>query len=421
MKISDQSFLKTPFQKHIATLFSGTIIAQAINVLGALILAKLYAPELYGTYSSFLSFVSILTVINSLKLEYIIITDKSLDRSKNITEGLVFIVLFICLLHLGFFWISRDYFEAHGFIFLILVASSITSFFLSNSKILESFATRTAEFKTIATARVFTSIAVISLQLLLFGYASNGLIYGYGIAMFLVFLFYAIRLKKDLKRPDFPLFKTTIKSHKNILRFAFPSGLVNVFAINIMPILLLTYFSPADTGVFALSLKIVSVPLFIITSSVSQVYFQKASNYFNTTKEKLYTLTRSVARTNFFIMLGILILINTIGIYFLELLFDKNWDHLREYIRLLSILVLGQVTFSPISSLIVIINKMKIGLIFNLFLVCINLLAIYIGYQIQDILYTVRILSIGGGLGYILLLLYFLNHLKKNKNAKNSI
>lgn len=417
MNFSLQTLLKTPFQKHIATLFSGTVLAQAINVLGALLLAKLYAPERYGTYSSFLSFVSILTVFNSLKLEYIIITEKSLERGKNIGDALVFIILLMSVVSMGIFGLTKEFFSDRGILFLVLVGSSVTSFFLSNSKVLESLATRTSAFKTIATARVLTAILVVSIQFLLFYYTPYGLLYGYGIAMILLFIFYAVRLKSRFKLPHIAQFKTTLKAHKNIVRYAYPSGLVNVVAINGMPILLLAYFSAVDAGVYALSLKVVSVPLFIISSSVSQVYFQKASSYFNTEKAKIYSLTLRVARSNFIIMLVILGILNTLGIYLLELVLDDSWKNVRSYMLCLSFLVLGQVSFSPISSLIVIINKMHLGLMFNVYLVAVNLVAVYIGYQAEDIFYTISILSIASGLGYMLLLLYFLNHLKKRKNA----
>ena len=416
MKLNFKHFFLTSFQKNIATLFSGTIIAQTINVIGALFLAKMYAPELYGAYSVFLSFIGILTIINSLKLEYIVITDTSDIKSVNTLNTILIIIIFISISHLLLFNLFRAFFLEHGIIYIILLFSSIVSLLLSNVKLLESYATRVLWFKKIANARVIMAVCTVLFQFILFYFSENGLIYGYASAALITFLFYLLILKKNIKIPDYQLLKKTLKNHKNILRFAFPSGLINAIANYILPILILSYFTAAASGVYALSLKIVSVPLFVISSSVSQVYFQKASDFFNHSKHKLYDFTKKVAVTNILIMLAILLIINTLGIYLLDLFFDKSWNNLSTYILILSFFVMGQAAFSPISSLIVIVNKMHIGLFFNITLAFINLIAIYIGYTFNNIIYTVLIFSIVGGLSYFILLIYFLSLLKTYKN-----
>ena len=416
MKLNFKHFFLTSFQKNIATLFSGTIIAQIINVLGALLLAKIYASDLYGSYSVFLSFVSILTVVNSLKLEYTIITDKSEKKNINMVNALLVIILLMSIFHLIIFSLFSSFFLKNGIVYSILILSVLAALFISNSKMFEFYATRKSLFKTIANARVIMAASTITLQLTLFFFSENGLIYGYICSMVITLLFYVTVSKKIIRLPNFNLFKNTVADHKNILRFAFPSGLINAIGVNIMPILMISFFSASVSGVYSLSLKVVSVPLFIISSSVSQVYFQKASDFFNHSKNKLYDLTKKMAYTNILIMLIILVVINTLGIYLLDLFFDKSWENLRLYTMILSFFVLGQIAFSPISSIIVITNKMHIGLIFNCSLVLINIIAIYIGSLYNNIMYTVLILSIFGGLGYLVLLFYFLSLLKTYKN-----
>ncbi len=416
MKIKLKSFLKIPFYKDIATLFSGTVIAQIISVIGALFLAKIYAPEMYGYYSVFLSFVGILTIINSLKFEYIVITEKSEKKSINTVNSLVLIILLISIIHFAFFNVFQSYFYKKGIVLSLLIFSTITAAFLSNTKVFESFNTRKSLFKSIATGRVIMAIGTVLFQLLFFYYSSKGLIYGYLTAVIITFLFFLYSLKKIIKFPNLNLFKKTVNSHINIFKFAFPSGLINGIALHVMPILMLSFFTASSSGIYALGLKIVSVPLFIISSSVSQVYFQKSSNYFNHSKQKLYNLTKKIVISNISIMLVILILINTIGVFLLNLIFDNTWHNLSEYILILSIFVLCKSCFSPISSIIVVTNKMHIGLIFNISLVIVNFISIYIGNLYDNLIYTVLILSIVGGLGYVILLFYFLSLLKSYRN-----
>ena len=107
------------------------------------------------------------------------------------------------------------------------------------------------------------------MQLVLFHFIKAGLIYGFIGSTFIVFLFYLIVSKKIFSLPNLEQFKASVKKHKNILKFGFPSGLINGIAINSMPILMLSFFTASTAGVYALSLKIVSLRLFIISASLS--------------------------------------------------------------------------------------------------------------------------------------------------------
>ena len=414
MKFSNLQF--SSFNKNIVTLFKGTVIAQIISVIGVLFLANIYSSELYGYYNVFLSFVGILSIINSLKFEYIIVTEISDRKSINTINSLILIILLISIFHLAFFSIFKSYFSKKDIAFGILIFSIVSSFFLSNYKLLESFSTRKSLFKIISNARIIMAISTVLLQFILFYLTKNGLIYGYTISIVITFLFYFYKFKKIYQFPKLNLFKKTILSHINIIQFAFPSSLINGIAMYIMPILMLSYFSASTSGVYALSLKIVSIPLFLISSSVSQVYFQKASEHYNNAKNKLFRLTKNIVIINILVMITSLLLINTLGLYFLNLFFDQNWNNLSAFIIILSFFTLCQSAFAPISSIIVITNKMHIGLIFNISLVLINFIAIYFGTIYNNILLTVIILSTIGGLGYIFLLFYFLNLLKTYTN-----
>lgn len=398
-------------------MFKGTVIAQIIGAIGSLFLAKLYAPELYGYYSVFISITGILSIFNSFKLEYILITEKSNKRSFNLVNTLLLIISIASILHIILLGFSKEFIINKGITTTILVLSIITAFFTSNTKVLESLATRKSFFKIIANAKILTTSCTIFFQLLLFyNLKDNGLLYGYLASTIIVFLYFLFTTQNKSRFPNLQLAKTTIQSHLNILKFGFPSGLINTIALNIMPVFMLSYFSSSTAGVYALSLKIVSIPMLVISASVSQVYFQKASRIYNYDKTKLFDFTKKIVFSNIIIIIIILILINTIGIYLLTILFDTDWVNLRYYIFLLSFLILGKISFSPISFIIVICNKMHIGLIFNTILLSINIISIYIGSLYNDIILTIKILSFIGGGSYFVLLIYFLSLLKSYKN-----
>ena len=179
-----------------------------------------------------------------------------------------------------------------------------------------------------------------------------------------------------------------------------------------MPILILTFFGAKEAGVYFFSLKILGTPLFLISSSIANVFFQKSSELLKENKTELFKLTKKIVRINLLVILACLVLINTLGISILESVFDGKWNNLRSYSLILSILILARSAFNPISNLIVVLGKNFQSLIFNIYLFIINLIAIYFGYLYNDIAIAIFILAIFGGAGYLLLLAYFLNHLK---------
>ena len=55
------------FYKHMAWMFSGSMLAQVIGLLAAPVLGRLYLPEDFGVYQLFLSLFSILAILGTAK------------------------------------------------------------------------------------------------------------------------------------------------------------------------------------------------------------------------------------------------------------------------------------------------------------------------------------------------------------------
>ena len=152
-----------------------------------------------------------------------------------------------------------------------------------------------------------------------------------------------------------------------------------------------------------------------MSTTITQVYYQKATVIFQNEKEKLFDFTKKIVFWNVVIILLILVIINTIGIKFLELFFGKSWENLGMFTLILSILILSKAAFNPISDIITILNINHINLIFNIHLLIINLLSFYLGYMLNSITLGILFVSVFGGLSYIFLLNFCLKKLKKFK------
>ena len=112
-------------------------------------------------------------------------------------------------------------------------------------------------------------------------------------------------------------------------------------------------------------------------------------------------------------MFAILLLINLVGIHLLTYFFGENWSEMNSFILLLSFLILARSTFNPISAIVEVTNKNHIDLIFNTYLLIINLVGFYVGFIYNDLIYMIQLISLFGGIGYLAILWYFMNLLKK--------
>ena len=406
------------FVKNILIMFRGTVISQVVAILGSLYLAKLYGTNAYGIFGVFMSITSIFSIVNTLQLEKNIVTAKTISKSKNwyrfLTIGSPLIASFFLLIFYGLY--TADLFENVGntVVFWSFLGSVFVALFIVN----ESFFIYRKKFKLLSNSKVLLTFVNVVLQSILFyKYQFYGLVYGYVISQCIIVIFFYVNNLKYIGFPKQEGIKNDLRVNSTIIKFLLPGNTINALAIHLMPIFIAAFFNKEQAGIYFFVTKLLTAPLFLISSSVSQVYFQKASELYHSKRSDILNMTTKIMKGNLLIMILILALINTIGMYFLEWYLDSEWENIRLFTLILSFLILARTSFNPISSLIIILNKNHVSLWFNIYLFLVNIIAIYIGYTNMDITITIMILSLFGGIGYLVLLLYFLKLLKNLKDV----
>lgn len=401
----------------------GGTFSRVITAVGGILLAKYYGEINFGIYSVFLSYIMILPVLTSLRLDNIMILQKGSTEIKNLFNGIVLIVLALNILVISSLIILKAtdliQFNLPYYVLILCgVGSVLTGWNFSQNYMF----TKYKLFKQISISFVLASIISVLFQTVFYfaDWTTNGLIYGWMIGLFASFIYNARVSKSRIKKVDVPLFKQSVKDNIKIVQYTYPSDSLNVIANNIMPILILLYFSESDVGVYAMAFKILSMPLILLATSVSRVYFQKAVSLFGIDNKALQKLTHKVIFYNVGLIFLFVILMNTIGIYLFEVFFEGSWEGLRAYILALSFWILARSAMNPISDLIVVLKKNQYALIFNIYLLLANFIGIYFGVIYEDFLYCVWIFSILSGIGYLILLFIILYNLRKNVNIQQS-
>lgn len=398
-------------------MLAGNTISKVILTIGGLVLAKFYGPENYGVYSVFLSYIVILPALSNLQLDNVLMLQKGSKEVRNIFSGTLLVIFLLTSIIVSVVCFLKIFnlirLDLPIFVMVLCgIGGILTGWNLSQNALF----TKYKLFKQISFAFILASFISVSFQSLFYlsGFKENGLIYGWLAGLIASFL-YNLRVSRDRwQKVDFKKFRENVSQHINIVKYSYTSVTVNTVANNILPILVISYFGKLEVGVYAMAMKVLSTPLMLMASSITKVYFQKSVTLFHHDRKGLQNLTLRVSALSFIVILVFVLLANTIGIYILEMIFSGNeWVGLRKYLLILSIWILARSAINPIASIVVVINKNQYSLIFNVYLLIVNLIAIYIGIRYQRFEYCLYIFSIFSSLGYFIQLIAVFIDLKK--------
>ena len=386
--MATQQKKKRGFASDVLTLVGGTAFAQIITLLASPILTRLYGPEDFGVWALFLSITGIIGVIACLRYELSIMLSESDEEAINLFALSVSIVVLISLITIPCIYLFKDQ--------IVLALNSplmadyiwfIPPFVLINGVFLalNYWNSRTKHFKRLSFARISSSLTATGTQLVA---GFQGLASGFGlIAGSIVGSFIStFVLGGQIWRDENKLFKMHIK-FKDMLgglkRYKkFPlidswSALLNTTSWQLPAFMLAFFFSPAIVGFYSLGFRLLQMPMNLIGSSISQVFFQRAS--VAKTEKTLDILAENVFRLLVVIGMFPILTVTIVGSDVFSVVFGAEWAEAGLYAQILSLWAFLWFISSPLSTIYVIMEKQQFGLQFNIFNFSTRLLSLVIG------------------------------------------
>lgn len=368
------SLKRSELLKNTSILISGTALAQLIPILLQPILRRSYPAEIFGAYAVYLSIVGILAIISSFKYELAIILPKKDKDATNIFVltiliNLVFnILLFIVIViwkpvFLHFFNLSDKFSD-----YLYFVPLGI--FFYSSYQSINNWLIRKKGFLPVSVnkfvRRGFEGCAQIAFK---FAKNTHGIIFGdiighianivsgiyQGKRRGLTFKIVSPGKLKyvALKYSEFPKYNV-IPSFMSACSFLLPVILINKF------------YSTEVTGYFDLSKLLLSIPLALISSSISNVLLQSISEKY---KEK------KSLRKDLLLIFGIvfsiafveILVISFFGVDLFKLIFGKSCGFSGEISKILVWSYAFNFFTASFSAIFISMNRIKLLSIWQLF------------------------------------------------------
>jgi len=416
------------FRRNVITLMMGTIIAQALPLAFMPILTRLYTPQEFGIFATFIALATILGSIATARYEMAILLPKKEEDAINLL-ALSFLILTLFSLFLGIlfclFNAPISSFLKNDEIGFWLYFMPLTIFFIGIFNILSNYNNRMQNYKTISQATVIKSIILVASQLVL-GFlkqGATGLISGQILSHIFANMGLAKEIFKD-KRFLSVVQKSKMihlaKEHKDFVRFQTPHALLSSVSSNVPIYMFSTFFSMSVVGFYAFSLRIVFTPLSILSSATARVYNQKVVEAYHNGEDS-YELSKrllmAIAKRLIVPFLVIIVFAPEIFAF----IFGQSWKEAGVYTQIMSPFLFFNLLVSSISFIPSLINRQKKALTVSIIHLIFSVVSILIGVHFGNIYLALSLFTLIYTLILWYNLIWMLRELKVRCVAKKDI
>jgi O-antigen/teichoic acid export membrane protein len=409
----------TSFVKNIVKLSSGSVIAQAIAVLTMPVITRYFTPEAFGTLGIFVAVIGMTGVISSFRYELAIMLPKDDKDASNILVFSLFLTICSSIFLFAIIYLFKlslfnqfDLEKYNNFLYFIPMMTCIMGFYKSLSR----WHGRHQRFGSVANSMVMEKLFSQSLMIGagFFGFTSGlFLILSRITGQFASFLFlFVLSFLKEktriIKNFSFSRSFGLLKRYENFPKYDLWSALFNSGSQNLPVILLGLYFSSEVVGYFALGRQVLNIPMVFIGNAVGQVFFQKASQSLHdgTLSKTVESVFESLVKYG---LLPFLILMVS-GEELFSFVFGSQWGDAGVYAQYLSLWVFFVFISSPLSTLLIVLEKQKVFMVWNFGLFITRSLIIVAGGFIGSDKITIFLFGIVGVAGYLVMNLMILKY-----------
>ncbi len=388
---------------------SGVAIAQAIPVLCSPILSRLFTPDDFGLFANFMAIVAFVGVLITGKYELAILLPRRNQEAINVLS-LCCLLAISCSLPLAvLFFIFRQplasLLNAEGlqtFLWLAPISALLSAIFL----IFNEWCIRTKRFPTLGKNKISNTAGIAGTSIL-FGLTKlqPGLIFGQLFGQ----VFSASSAVVRVFHSDRHLFahvtgrriKYFARKYVDFLKYFMPAQLISTMGGQIPILLLSTYFGLYEVGLFALSERVLGVPVTFLGNSFKDVFKQRASQDY-----QAYGSCVGIFKKTTFTLIKLAIVPFTVlfivAPWLFAFVFGTEWYEAGEYTRYLSLMYLISFINTPTSGMIIIAEKQKLEVLWQLSYLLLTVASLLIGISTGSIKNTLILFCIGRSIAYFL-------------------
>lgn len=411
------------FFQSIATLMSGTLIAQIISFAISPLMTRLYSEEQIGEYTLLLTVVTMFGSVICGRYDMAIVGESDEKGMYALVKLSSYITLALSLLvsvgYTIYFCTSgstkMSFPEVFAWIFAFVLATGFMN-------ILQSYNNHFRDYKLMSAASI-TKEAGKAVTLVGFGalhFGTIGLLVSYIVSSILELLQLIKRLKSNMssiKAITFEDMKKAAKKHIRQPLYSVPASFVNGFSYSVINIFINSLFGSVTLAYYSMSYRMLGVPLSLVCNSTSKAYFEKAAREHDETGN----FHKTFLQTSLFLLaiaVPMTAVLMILAPWAFELFFGKGWGVSGEYVRYLAPMFGLRLIVSSLSPTMIICNKQRIDLIIQILFVVASCAAYVLGKltnAIEPFLLGITVLYT---VVYVLYYLYMLKLSYKKESSK---
>lgn len=416
-KILKSLLTKGSFIQNFAFVFSGKSLILIIGFLLTPIIARIYAPESYGTYAVYNSLVLNLSILSSFNLSSALIVSKQDDFLPLLRLSFFLITTFSIVVLLILYFFKFQIFDLLNEEVLItnwyLVPIGI--FLTSTCNLLGHWNVREKAFRLSSVVSVSETIGtkVSSVSIGMTGVITTGLIFGEIIGKtVLIFSEVLLILKKrifflivwiKIKR-DSSVISSYIDYPTILLPSLWLSQATNTFLIFSLAIL----FSGELVGSYSMANSLLMIPVILIANASQPVMMQKVVELRKREEQYKNAIEKFVFSLTVFLFIPLVSLV-LLGPPIIKVFLGEDWELASELVAILSPLVLLNLLLIPLQGALIAIEKNKQVLIINIIRLLTVISGIFLAWQFDlDFIQTIYVLVVVIFFGYFFCVLYSL-------------
>lgn len=415
--------LKSEFSKNVLTLMTGATIAQAIPIAISPILTRIYTPEDFGIFALYMGLASFIAIVATGRYELaIMLPEKETDAINLVALSLI---IATCISLLSFFvvFVFNDYIisllgvpEIANWLYLIPISVLLTGIFQS----LNYWKNRQKQYKALAASKVgqSASAGLTNISLGTLGFGFTGMI----LSRLLGQIMSIYILLKTMKTEDFGLMKEVskisiiqlMKEYKKFPLINSANAMIDSFRLASINILIARLFSNTLLGQFTLAWQMVQVPVSLLGSSLSQVFFQRISKVDN---EEFYEVIKTFLIKASLLAAPIFILIYIFAVDIFEVVFGSEWIISGELASVMSPWIFLNFLSAPMAHVFIVLNKQEVILKVSIVYMLVPLMILFFGRNLEfiEVLHFIVVAM------STILLFYIMLALKYAKNGVNNV
>ncbi len=399
-----QKLKSSYFIKNTATLIGGTTIAQALPLLFAPVISRLFLPEDFSLYGIFISIYAIAGSAITLKYERAIMLPVDDNEAKEIVtisliNSFVFSIFLFIILFLFKSPIASMFPDERIEQYLLLVP--IAAFFLAANNTLINWFNRIQKYKTIASNKIVrntlltgfnlgTGFALIgAIGLIISQIISDGIAVSY---YFYIYLKNALQFKFTFR---FKTLKQLASRYKEFPLFALPATFIDTISMQLPLLMIATLFSQSLSGNYFFAYRILILPVSLIGAAFAQTFYQTFVAHI---QQRHYSIALSFLKKSWLLLFAIIIMPAIVlmfwGTPIFTYVFGAEWTESGRIASILIFYMMFSFISSPTSTTYIALDMQKYNLIFSTVVCLYRFSTIYTGYLLNDFYLGLKLLVV---------------------------